>query len=471
MRKNYLFTIWLASFVITNAYSQAGKQYTGSWAGKLNVGVEISIIFHITEENNKLVTLMDSPDQSAFDIATDETTLTAEGILISLKKMNVSFSGRLVNDSTIDGVFRQGTPLPLILKKITKTIEKKVKPQTPVPPFPYTSQDVVYKNKAGTADLAATLTIPAGRGPFPAVVLVSGSGAQNRNADMLGHSFFAVLADHLTRHGIAVLRYDERGVGKSGGNFASATTRDFADDAEAGINYLLTRKETDKAKVGIIGHSEGGLVAPMVASQRSDIDFIIMLAGPGIQTLEMMAEQNEAIVKTSGASDEAAGAFRQLYREVVTALLSQPDSLQKTIAFLEGWAAGKDGKMLEALNLATTEKRQGYVSAMGKQLQSGWLKYFMALNPADYLEKLTCKALALNGGKGIQVLAASNLAGIRESLEKSKSPAYEVKEIPGLNHLFQACNKCSLDEYGSLDETFSPAALQLITDWLTKYVK
>lgn len=436
----------------------------------MNVGVELRVVFHIREENNTIITTSDSPDQSVFGIPTDETVITGNEIVITMKKMNATFRGKMTSDSVIEGALTQGIEIPLQLKKTTGATQKTktTKPQTPVPPFPYKSENITYKNSDGSIQFGATITIPEGKGPFPAVVIISGSGIQNRDGDMLGHSLYAVLADHLTRNGIAVLRYDERGIGESGGDFTNATTRDFANDATAAVNYLLSRPEVNKKKIGLIGHSEGGAIAPMIAAERNDIDFIVLLAGPGVPTLDLMAEQNEAIAKATGITDASAKEFRLLYKQVINSILSNPGDLKKTSDMLEEWAKGKDPVMLKQLNLASVDKRNGYALAMSNELKSEWMKYFLSIDPAINLQRLKCKVLALNGSKDIQVLPASNLAGIRSALQKSKSPLYEVKEIPGLNHLFQACKKCGLDEYSQLEETFSPVALQLISDWLNK---
>ena len=470
--------IIIAAFLFllsTSGFSQSAK-FAGSWYGTLNVGVDLRIVFHITQEENGAVkATADSPDQSAFGLKCDTIIISNDAVTIEMKNMGASFTGKLTNDSVITGKFIQRSELPLtLIKKINGIALIRKRPQTPQPPFSYKSEDITYTNKDGNISFGATITIPEGKGPFPAVVLVSGSGPQNRNGEMLGHQFFAVLADHLTKNGVVVLRYDERGIGKTTGNFSEATTADFAEDASAGIDYLLSRQEVNKKKVGLIGHSEGGVVVPMVATARKDIDFLVLLAAPGIRILDLMAEQNEAIAIKNGVSLESAKEFKMLYRRVITSIIEAPDSLialQNTVELIENWSVQKSKLLLTELNLASTKSRFDYVSTVTNQVRTKWFEYFLSINPTMYLQQLKCKVLALNGDKDIQVISTSNLAGIRNAMERSKSKKYEVRELPGLNHLFQHCTSCTANEYIEIEETFSPEALQLISNWVNKNIK
>ncbi len=475
MKAKHLITVAILFLLSTTGFSQLAN-FSGSWYGTLNVGIDLRIVFHIAQnENGNLTATADSPDQSAFGLKCDTTYFNNDAIVIEMKNMGASFTGKRINDSVITGKFIQRTEIPLTLinkKDPTSLIRKR--PQTPQPPFAYKNEDINYTNKDGSISFGATVTIPEGKGPFPAVLLVSGSGPQNRNGEALGHQFFAVLADHLTKKGIVVLRYDERGIGKTTGIFREATTADFAEDASAGVDYLLSRTEVDKNKIGMIGHSEGGIVVPMVATTRKDIDFLVLLAAPGIRILDMMAEQNEAIVMKNGVSPESAKEFGLLYRRVITSIIEAPDSiiaLQNTAIQIENWSVQKSQQLLTELNLASAKSRFDYVSALTNQVRTKWFKYFLSISPAMYLQQLKCKVLALNGDKDIQVISTSNLAGLSRALENSKSKKYEVKEIPGLNHLFQHCTSCTTNEYSEIEETFSPDALLLISNWLTKNIK
>lgn len=464
----------LLAFTSLASFSQSSNKFVGTWQGSLNVGIELRIVFHIAEDGKGgFISTADSPDQSAYGLKCDATTIQDVQLSIEMADLNALFKGKLVNDSTIEGVFTQGAEFPLLLKKTEKIIERN-RPQTPKPPFPYTSEDVEYYNADKSLQYGATITIPEGKGPFPAAVLITGSGPQDRNEEIMGHKFFAVIADHLTRKGFIVLRVDDRGVGKSTGKFNEATSEDFAKDVNNSVDYLLSRPEVDKKKVGMIGHSEGGMIAPMVAAKRKNINFIILMAGPGVKIMELMAEQNEAIAKSNGVSEEALGEIKPLFRKIAKTVLESSDSLAATTntsIAVENWIATRSKKVLEELHLATPEQRQEYITAMVRELQSPWLKYFINFNPAPYLEQLTCKVLAINGDKDIQVISSQNLPGIEASLKKSKSKEYAIKELPGLNHLFQSCKKCTINEYGELEETISPAALEAITNWLEKNVK
>ena len=266
----------------------------------------------------------------------------------------------------------------------------------------------------------------------------------------------------------------DRGVGKSTGQFSISTSEDFAKDVSSSVDYLLSRPEVDKKKIGLIGHSEGGMIAPMVATQRKDINFIVLLAGPGVKIIDLMAEQNEAIAKSGGVSEEALKEIKPLFKKVVTAIMETTDSstaITNVTTITETWAAAKSSEILKELNFETAKQRKDYIIEMVKEFQSPWFRYFISFNPAQYIEKLHCKVLALNGDKDIQVISRQNLPGIETSLKKSRSKVYEVKELQGLNHLFQTCKKCTLNEYGELEETISPAALQVISDWLIKNIQ
>lgn len=456
------------------SFAQSPDKFIGTWEGTLNVGIELRIVFHIKEDGKGgFISTADSPDQAAYELKCDVTTVKNNEVLIEMTDLGASFSGKLLNDTTIDGTFTQRAEFPLLLKRTDKVTER-VRPQTPKPPFPYKSEEVIYDNADKSLSYGATITIPEGTGPFPAAVLITGSGPQDRDETILGHKLFAVIADYLTRKGFIILRVDDRGVGKSTGKFNEATSEDFAIDVSAGIDYLLSRSEVDKKKVGMIGHSEGGMIAPMVAVKRKDINFIVLLAGPGVPIIELMAEQNTAIAKAGGISDEAAKEISPLFTRVALAIIDAPDSTSafaNAAIITENWAATKSNALLKELNFDTATQRSAYIAEMVKQFQTPWFRYFIRFNPGQYLEQLKCKVLALNGDKDIQVIAKQNLPGIERSLKKSRSKVYEIKEMPGLNHLFQTCTKCTVEEYGMLEETFSPAALQAIGDWLIKNIK
>ena len=267
----------------------------GIWSGTLDTGaITLRIVFHITNTEDGLTATMDSPDQNAKGLPVTAVTRSGSSLILELKQVGGKFEGKINNDLTvIDGTWTQGgASLPLTLKRVKDAAElERRRPQNPRKPYPYREEEITYDNKAAGIRLAATLTVPPGEGPFPAVVLITGSGPQDRDESLLGHRPFLVLADYLTRQGITVLRADDRGVGQSGGNFATATTADFATDAEAGVAYLKTRPEADPQKIGLIGHSEGAIIAPMVAARNPDVTFLVMMAGSGVPGDEILVAQ------------------------------------------------------------------------------------------------------------------------------------------------------------------------------------
>jgi alpha/beta superfamily hydrolase len=470
----FLFFAGLLLILSFSTLHAQNKKFTGTWEGKLNLGVELRVVFHI-KDNGKggLVAVSDSPDQSVFGIKCDTTIQSGDSVTIEIHDLGASFSGKLENDSTITGTLTQGAGFSLNLKKVEK-VSVRVRPQTPQPPFPYKSEDVEYDNRDKTLHYGATITIPEGTGPFPAAVMITGSGPQNRDEEILNHKPFAVIADYLTKKGFVILRVDDRGVEKTNGKFGEATSEDFAKDVNTSLDYLLSRPEVDKKKTGLIGHSEGGMIAPMVATERNDINFIVLLAGPGVKIIDLMAEQNVAFLEKSGISETATASFRPFYKKIVTQIITAQDTAAAKKAVwsqLDTWVTKTKKPIVEELGFKTSKDKEDYVNSMVSQTYTPWFKYFMAFDPRPYLEKLNCSVLAINGDKDIQVISKQNLPGIEAALKKSKAKNYEIKEIPGLNHLFQTCKKCTAQEYGELEETFSPVALQLIADWLEKNVK
>jgi len=427
----------------------------GAWLGTLEVGaIKLRVIFHIVNTEDGLVATLDSPDQNAMGLPTTKVTRDGASLKIEVKKIDGVYEGKISADlNTIDGTWTQGGGSnPLVLKRVKDQAELQPRrPQNPTRPYPYHDEDVTYENKVQNVTLAATMTIPQGKGPFPAVVLITGSGPQDRDESLMGHKPFLVLSDYLTRHGIAVLRADDRGTAKSTGDFATATTADFATDTEAGIAYLKTRPEVDPHKIGLIGHSEGGVIAPMIAARNKDVAFIVMMAGPGVPGDQILIAQVEAIDRASGrsAGDTAKDVARE--REVLTLLETEKDHdvLQKEL---------KD-------KLDVPEAQAG---AAIKQLTSPWFRYFISYDPATALRKVTCPVLAIIGEKDTQVPAKLNLPAIRAALEQAGNQHFEADELPALNHLFQTAATGAPTEYAQIEETMSPVALEKMAGWILK---
>jgi fermentation-respiration switch protein FrsA (DUF1100 family) len=383
-------------------------------------------------------------------------TVTRDGasLKLELKAAGATFSGKIASDAkSISGTFTQGpNNVPLVLSPVKDAAQlENRRPQNPVKPYPYREEEVSYDNKLQNVRLAATLTLPPGKGPFPGVVLITGSGPQDRDETLLNHKPFLVLADHLSRQGIAVLRADDRGTAKSTGDFATATTADFATDTEASLAYLKTRPEVNQHKLGLIGHSEGGVIAPMVAARNRDVAFIVMLAGTGVRGDEVLVEQSAAIQESMGAAPAEVEKNRTQERELLSLVTNDDAEIEKKMRELTA------GKLSDA-----------QIAAQLQLIRTPWFHYFLHYDPATSLTKVTCPALALNGEKDKQVIPSQNLPAIRKSLEAAGNTHFEVVELPGLNHLFQTANTGSPTEYGQIEETISPIALNKISSWILK---
>jgi pimeloyl-ACP methyl ester carboxylesterase len=426
----------------------------GSWEGSIDaMGTRLRIGVAITRQpDGALTATMDSPDQGAYGLALSDVTFAGGVLRFVLKAANGSFEGTLnAAGSEIAGTWTQAGALPLTLKKVDK-LSRPNRPQEPKPPFPYRSEDVTVANAAANVTLAGTLTLPEGPGPFPAVVLISGSGPQNRDEELLGHKPFLVLADHLTRRGIAVLRYDDRGIGKSTGDFGAATSEDFAGDALAAWQFLGARRDIDPRRIGLLGHSEGGLIAPMLAARTPGIAFVVMLAGPGVTGEQIMLKQGALIMKANGAPDTMIAANIELQKQVFTILREETEP----------------ARIVERLSAIPVPGPKEASAALVKQSSSPWLRHFALYDPAPALEKIACPVLAMGGELDLQVPVDQNLPVIEAALKKGGNKDYTVVRLPGLNHLFQTSKKGTPGEYAQIEETMSPVALDTIAAWIRK---
>jgi pimeloyl-ACP methyl ester carboxylesterase len=471
MKRISLFLVAVLAFT----FSPAQKNIEGAWEGKLTIGNNsLRLVFHLKKEGDGFSGTMDSPDQGAKGIGLSKVELTNDTLLMEIASIGGKAIGRIVNDSTIHGKWVQGMSLPLELKKVAapSTVNR---PQTPKPPFAYTSEDVVYHHPAKSIQYGATVTIPNGAGPFPAMILITGSGPQNRDEELLGHKPFAVLADYLTKQGYVVLRVDDRGIGQTTGKMDSATSRDFAEDVKVGLDYLKGRQEVEKTKIGMLGHSEGGMIAQIVAAERPDVAFVISLAGPGQKIDELMLEQNKAVMLAAGTPNEAVDEYLKLYKSLLPAIVYAPsDSTAKlaaTVLFGQ-WMKAAPRKTVVMTTGVTSEKDiPNFVNRFTETLRSPWFTYFLQYDPGPFIRKMKAAVLVLNGEKDIQVASKPNLDGWRASLAKSGVKKYDIVELEGLNHLFQHCTTCTIAEYGQLEETFAPEALEAIGLWLKANVR
>ena len=410
--KKSLLTIILALANALTATAQA--DLIGSWTGKLDLGVaKLTLVFHLKQADGRVKVTMDSPDQSAMGIPCTKDFLSYDSLAVSVKSINASYSGRL-KDGKIVGTFKQnGLSLPLVLAKGTEELRR---PQTPQPPFPYETEEVTFRNERDSATLAGTLVLPVGYNPKskkkPVVALfITGSGQENRDEEIFDHKPFLVIADYLARHGIATLRYDDRATGASkGGDVRNATSEDFARDAAAGLAYLRSRKAF--SKVGIIGHSEGGLIGFMLGAQGK-ADFLVSLAGPGVKGDTLTTSQRNRMLELYGGTGTM----------TVDSIRNLPE-IQRV----------------------------------------PWYKWFIDYDPAADIAATRCPVFALNGDRDWQVISSLNLTAIERLLPKSKRNV--TKEYPGLNHLFQHCTTGLMNEYRQIEETIAPEVLSDIAEWI-----
>lgn len=465
--KKFSFTMLVCLMVIC---SQA-QEFSGPWNGVLKVpGGQLRIVFNIEKNASGYTSTLDSPDQGAKGIPTTSTTVEDKRLQIKISNLKAEYTGVLNDSDSIKGTFVQaGFEIPLTLQRGNVEMKKFNRPQTPAEPFPYYSEDVTFPNAKAGITLAGTLTLPSKNGTFPAVVLISGSGPQDRNEELLHHKPFLVIADHLTRNGIAVLRYDDRGTAKSTGVFKTATSDDFATDADAAVHYLLTRKEIQKKHIGLAGHSEGGLIAPLVAVQSSHVSFIILLAGPGISGDRILLMQEELIGKADGMSEADVQDMLATNKAIFTMIKQSSDTalLKKELTNF----------LLQKIKESPANEKPQHVSdeELANQqinvLISPWMLNFIRFDPAATLEKVMCPVLALNGEKDLQVPAKANLEAIQKYIHKGGNKDVSAYELPGLNHLFQECISGSPKEYETIEQTFAPAALNIMTSWIKKHVK
>ncbi len=440
---------------------------TRSWKGTLNaMGAKLPVVFNIEKSDTIYTATLDSPEQGAFGIPLSKITFRNDTLHIEASALGVAYTGVFATDS-IYGTFSQGGfNFPLTLKKGDKI--NLVRPQTPTEPFPYRSEEVIFQNKEAKIDLVGTLTLPNSTDTFPAVILVAGSGPNDCDETILGHKPFLVLADYLTRKGIAVLRYDKRGVASSQGVYSTATTDDFAADAQAAFNFLLTRKEIIPTKIGIIGHSEGGIIAPMVAASNRHVAFVVLMAAMGVPGDSLMLKQNEALMIAQGVDLASLNKLQAINAETYRFLKDievYTDANRTTLKYkLSSYWENMPIRMRKNV------KKEAFVQGNERTLSSRWFRRFLNIRPTEYLEKVRCPILAISGEKDIQIDAADNLIAIKNISEKTHHNNTTIKVYPNLNHLFQTCETGYPNEYGKIEETIAPEVLEDIAEWIIKNI-
>lgn len=450
-------------FFVTMVSILFAQDITGTWSGQLNIqGTHLNIVFHIEKSDTVYTTQMDSPDQGAFGLSTTKTVFAGNRIEITADGLGITYTGAVQKDAIV-GTFNQaGMAFPLTLKQTE--VPQPNRPQEPQPPFPYHVEEITFPNKEAGIKLAGTLTIPDSANIFPAVILIAGSGPNDRDETIFGHKPFLVIADHLTRNGFVVLRYDKRGVGASEGEYKSATTHDFASDAAAAVAYLKIREEIDKTRVGLIGHSEGGVIAPIVAANKpDDIRFIVLMAGMGVKGIDLILDQNETMMKQQHMEPEKIKTLQAINRNIFANLTNWEGTENDRIALRDSLSKLWD-KFPEKLK---TDKDQ-FIRTNLAGLSAPGYRHFLAIDPAVYLQKVSCPVLAINGEKDMQVDAEQNLQSIKKAFDKGGNTIYTIKSYPALNHLFQESVSGNVNEYAKIEQTLSPEVLSDITDWIKR---
>lgn len=434
----------------------------GDWVGALEVGaVQLRLVLKVeAAADGTLSAVLDSVDQGA-KLPVDALVLDGRTLRFSIPAIGGAYEGTLTEaGDAFEGTWSQGgRSLPLTLTRTEEPFELK-RPQTPQPPFPYESRDVSFENVADGVTLAGTLLTPEGEGPFPAVLFVTGSGPQDRNESLMGHAPFHVIADHLARHGIASLRYDDRGFGESTGDHLGSTVTDFAEDAAAGAAFLAAQPKIAPSAVGILGHSEGGLAGPHAATLVDEIDFLVLLAPPGVPLSELLQRQGADMMRLQGVDEgtiemAVAGQADDLALvrdESISDRELQERLRERTRVRIEALGAE------EAARLGLTEEQAEQSIA---QVSTPWFRSLMRADPATHLRQVEVPVLALFGGKDFQVAAEENATALRAA-----RPDAEVHILPGLNHLFQHAETGGIEEYGQIEETIAPQVLEMVTEWI-----
>jgi len=443
--------------------------------GTLSVATaKLRVAFHFSSDaGGQWTGTLDSPDQGAAGIPIDKVTLNQNTLRCEIKVIAGTFEGTLAPDGqSIAGTFTQlQRPLPLTLKPASAAdIAPPSRPQTPSPPYPYVSEDVVFSNAAANIELAGTLTKPHGTGPFPAVLLIAGSGPNTRNEEVAGHKIFLVLADSLTRRGLAVLRVDKRGVGLSKGDYAHATTEDFVSDALAAVAYLRGRPDIAARHIGLIGHSEGAVIAPETAVRSRDVAFLILIGAPAVRGDAILQRQSELIREADPAHSLAFNAFgSERQRQVIAAVEHEPNDEHASQRIREIWAAQQAKATTSGFSESERrelEQQATTVDAQIKQLTSPWMRYFLTYDPAPVLRKVRQPILVLYGALDLQVPPSQNRSVMEAALKSDKD--HTVSELPGINHLMQPAKTGVPNEYQKIETTIDPQVLHLISDWLSR---
>lgn len=457
------------SVIITLLISISGfsQDISGKWSGVVEAGSGKQVIFNFTflKVGESYNTVIDIPAMRVADLKPQQTTFTNQEVVVDGSNLGIKYKGKFTAESmAIEGTFIEGVnEIPLTLKRSNGQSESTiVKQQEPVKPYPYKVEEVTFSNTDANVTLSGTLTLPPKAGVYPVIILISGSGPQDRDETFFGHKPFLVLADYLTRQGFAVLRYDDRGVGKSTGNHNVATTKDLAFDVLSAAKYLRTRKDIDVNKIGLIGHSEGGIIAPMVANLDKKISFIVLMGATGISGTEVSVHLAK-ITRGFPVSDEVA--YDLAIRKAIKIASSEKD-----LAVVKSELKIHYNEAIVPMLRPFIKSEIELAKAIDNLIEirtSHWNRYFYTYNPADELRNVKCPVLALNGSKDTQVQPKINQDGIRKALFNGNNKDYLVKELPNLNHMFQECETGNMNEYSKIEQTIAPYVLKEISDWIS----
>jgi hypothetical protein len=442
--------------------SAAISKFEGTWQGAIETGnMRMRLQLHLShDEQGHLIAALDSLDQSIQGIPASQVTEKSNDLKLEISAFGAEYTGTLdATKNKIAGDWSQhGNVEKLDFQRSDRVLEPR-RPQNPSKPYPYKEEEISFPASTGNTTLSGTLTIPQGAGPFPAAVLIGGSGPTDRDETVAGHRLFLVLADLLTRKGVMVLRYDKRGIAQSTGDYGAGTIDDFAKDAQVALQYLKSRKEVDAKRLGVIGHSEGGILAALAATRSNDVNWLVLLASPATSGEETLLRQSELIARTGGLPEDQITRSLQFDRKAYAAVREEKDTAALT------------------KRLSTLVDQSGLGSAMPpaalqaqiRAMTSPWFRQFLDYDPAPSYEKIKCPVLALNGTRDLQVDSAENLPLLRKAFEASGNKDVTIVEVDGVNHLFQTAQSGSPALYGAIEETMSPEVQTAIANWVSQH--
>ena len=473
--------VWYDDIALHRDCADGPCTLEGAWQGTLHVGDGLRLILHVDRTDEGWSFTLDSVDQNAMGLPVVNLDLRNDEVGFDLASPRAAFTGQLTSAGRIEGEWRQGIPLALVFERLESDTPQpsRRRPQESQPPFPYLEEDVVFSFDPARVEttlttdpraaddgitLRGTITLPPGEGPHPAVLLITGSGGQDRDETLFDHKPFLVLADQLSRHGLAVLRVDDRGTGESTGDLATATTADLARDALAGFLYLQQRTDIDPHRVALLGHSEGGLIAPMVATTGSGVAAIVLMAGPAVTGEDILKLQQRLMLEAGGADPGRVAEQQAQHAEILALIRSDlsPKDLETRLRTI--FDAAYDTMSSE--EQAMGNSREAYVETAVQQTAIPWMRWFLQYDPEPTLRALTCPVLAVFGERDLQVDPGQNLPAMEAAFAASGHADATVVELPELNHLFQHCETGLLAEYATIEETLAPEYLDLVTRWL-----